>query len=1009
MLKRTISLGLALIMLLSLGGLSVFATEEAVYPQYDVETAAGAEESPKPTSIATPQATTLPSATPAASPKATEASEELEETSADFPISDIAGSAVTSGVNSTDTQATAGATDYSMRSFDGTASDGTLNNANGIRTNVVENSSKYNSMATTPINDQLAQSRYSTSRITLAPDISETKYAEAAELLGALGIMVGDAETGNFRPDDNILRSEMAKVGVYTVGLEDVAKSSQGPTKFPDVPADHWATGAINVADQQGIVVGDDVGTFRPDDSVLLQEAVAIVVRALGYEPAAADRGGYPAGYMYIASTNQLLKGIDATASDPAKRGDIAQLVFNALTVNMMEQTGFGSNASYQVVDKTLLYDRLNVEKGYGQVTSTSETSLTGDATTSRDSIKIDNNRYLIGDTTAKQMLGFNVLYYARIDKTSDEKTLIVIREQANKNRSVTINSDDIVNITGTDSTDKVIEYWADRTDKRTKTLTIQAAPTYIYNGKYKTDVTIDMLKPETGNLVLLDSDVNGMYDIVFVNHFTNLVVDTVSSVTGRVTDKYLNGSLVFDESDPEAEYTIIKDGAEITVGDLKEWNVISYTRSEDNLLVRAYVSDASITGTVTEISETGLRIGDSTERYKIAPSYPNDISLRDKGTFYLDISNKIAAVNTATGIGAAQGRNYAYLIGSTVDTDFETTARFKVFTKEGETVILPSASKIRYNTTYGMTPAQVVEKLKASDGTDARQMIIYELNSSGNVTAIETAKNGTSTGAPNVGEFTLNFNGDNVIYKSASNKLGNFTIGEDTLIFDIPADAGDDTDRFAVRNRSTLSNDASYDIWVYDLQENYTANVVVITNTEGVTAPESPLLLVDYISETQTEDFDYTDRLYGWQGGEQINLLASDTTVLTKTSGSKLSQGDIIQYKTNSRGEIDGITVLFDASDKSTEFINDVTTDLTTVYGSVTKKFGGSVNVSINGDIRNFATGDAIVYLYDSSKKQNNISVVSASDIEIYEEGNEARLFIKLYQDVVQEMVIVK
>ena len=124
--------------------------------------------------------------------------------------------------------------------------------------------------------------------------------------------------------------------------------------------------------------------------------------------------------------------------------------------------------------------------------------------------------------------------------------------------------------------------------------------------------------------MVLLDTDVNGVYDIVFVNHFTNLVVDTISEVTGRVTDKYLNGSIVFDENNGNVKYSIIKDGQRIGLTDLKEWNVISYTISEDQNLIKAYVSDASVTGSVTEISEDGYRIGDSPEIYEKAASYPN-------------------------------------------------------------------------------------------------------------------------------------------------------------------------------------------------------------------------------------------------------------------------------------------------------------------------------------------------------------------------------------------------
>ncbi len=897
-----------------------------------------------------------------------------------------------------------------LRKIDGTNADGTMNMSDEIKTELEENSSKYNGMQTSPLPSSMAKSRYSNTRVSLAPDISDTKYAEAAELLGALGIMVGDAESGLFRPNDDILRSEMAKVAVYTIGLEEISNSSAGSTRFPDVPEGHWATGAISTAHQQGMVVGDDIGTFRPDDNVLFQEAVAIIVRALGYEPAAQDRGGYPAGYMYIASSNQLFKGIDASGTEPAKRGDIAQMVFNALTVNLMEQTGYGSTISYEVVDKTLLYDKLNVEKKYGQIVGTSETTLTGGNTTADDKIMIDKDTYLEGDTNAKQFLGYNVLYYARLDKSSDEKTLIVVREQPNKNNAITINAADIVNVTGGGEASINVEYWADKSnDRKTKNATITASPTYIFNGKFKDNVAIDALKPQSGNLVLLDTDGNSAYDIVFVNHFSNLVVDTISNITGRVTDKYNNGSLVFDEDNTDVKFSIIKDNNEITLNDLKEWNVLSYTISEDKELIRAYVSDASVTGTITEVSDDGYRIGESDTLYEKASSYPNEIRLRDKGTFYLDYEGKIAAVNKNATVDQNQPTKYGYLLGSAMKDGFNTTAQFKIYTAGGETTIFDSGTKMRLNSTYGVEPQDVISAV--SDN----QLIVYETNSSGNITAIETAVDRTAAGTPNKSAFTLNVKKDDAVYKSASSKLDTVTIADDTIIFDIPATANGDTDRFSIRNKSSLSNDSKYNVLVYDLQENYAANVIIITSSTGVAAPESPILVVDRITETQNENYEYTDRLYGYQDGKQISLLATDKNVFVKRghvdrlAARKLQSGDIIQYKQNSKGEVDGITLLFDIENKEHEFREDVTDDLTVVYGRATKKFSGSVNVQVGDEVINYATADTTVYLYDTSRTRDNISVVSPADIELYEEDNEARLFIKIYQDVVQEMVIVR
>ena len=913
----------------------------------------------------------------------------------------------------TDAAAVSGDSNLHQRqAFDGTNADGTLDAAEGVNTNLVENSSKYNGMAAAPVAEEPAPSRYSTARITLAPDIADTQYEEAAELLGALGIMVGDAETGAFRPNDGIIRSEMAKVAVYSVGLEELAKSSMGNTKFPDVPADHWATGAINVADQHRMVVGDDVGTFRPDDQVLLQEAATIMVRAMGYEPMAEDKGGYPAGYLYVASSNQLFRGISGNANEPATRGDIAQLIFNALTVNLMEQTDFGTNVSYEVVDKTLLYDRLNVEKGYGQITATVETALDGGSTTDENRIMIDKKTFLEGDSDAKLLLGYNVLYYARLDKTTDDRTIINVRPQENKNKVITANADDIVSVTaGTDGA-LTFEYWESPADRKTRTGTIAADATYIYNGKYKTGVTQEALKPVSGNVTLLDSDTNGIYEIAFVNHFTNLVVDTVSTVTGRVTDKYLNGSLVFDETQDTVMYSLIKNGSEINVSDLKEWNVISYTISDDKELIKGYVSDASINGMVTEATEEGYRIGESQELYKKAASYPGTISLRDRGTFYLDMENKIAAVDENATIGTEnQQTKYGYLVGVAMNDSFETTAQFKLFTMTGETQILTSTNKMRFNKEFGIEPSVVVDTLLGDASAVTPQMIVYETNATGNINAIDLAADNTASGAPNVGEFTLNIKKDDMVYKSASGKLDNVSIGENTIIFDIPQDAGTDTDKFTIRTKATLSNETAYDALIYDLQENYQAKVVVITSSVGVTAPESPILVVDHIGATQNEDYEDTDRLYGWQNGKEIDILAADKTVLRKGAGGSepLAKGDIIQYRLNADGEIDSINLLFDSSAKTTEFITEVTTDLTTVYGRVTKKFSGSINMTVNGAIHNFATGEATVYLYDSARPKADIQVVSPADIEIYEEGNEARLFVKIYDDVVQEMVIVK
>lgn len=888
------------------------------------------------------------------------------------------------------------------------AADTKTETTDNSRAVVEQNRTKHNDMLNEELSEEYALSRYSEERVALSPDIEDTKYEEAAEVLGALGIMVGDAEDGMFRPNDSILRSEMAKVSVYTAGYEDVAKGLTGPTRFPDVVSNHWANGAINVADQQGMVIGDDVGTFRPDDDVLFQEAVTIMVRTLGYEPKAAASGGYPTGYMVTASSIQLLKGISANGAEPAKRGDIAQLVFNTLTVNMMEQKGYGSNITYEETDKTLLFDRLNVEKGYGQIKSTSETGLDGGAV-SDGKIKINDSIFTEGHTTAKEHLGYNVVYYARIDTNSDEKTLILIRPQDNKNKTLKIDAENLSEVKGEADKDKTVIYWENKSANTTKTATVVANPVYILNGKYESTVAPERIKTETGNIILLDTDVNGIYDIVFINELKNIVVSTVSTVTGRITDKYNGGSILLDPEDDSIDYSIILDGYSYELKDLKEWDVISYTTSEDKTLIKAYVSRESILGTVTQITDDGIKFDSADGVYEIAKSYPNEINIRDKGRFYLDIEGKIAAFDenaTADENNAGRG-DYAYLVNAGITGTIDKTAQFKIFNTAGETVVLNGADKMRLGSTYGLTPEKMISEL-GKDGNVTPQLITFETNSSGKVTGIDLAVDVTETGAPNTTKFSKNVAAESQVYKSASKKIGNVTVGENTVIFDIPAEAEKDTSKYSVRGMSALSNDTPYDIIVYDLQEDYTAKVVIITNTQGITNPESPLVVVSQIASGQNGDYEDIDIVTGYENGKEVELKSTDKTVFVKGTN-RLEAGDIFQYNTNTKGEVDSITLLFDVSKKTTEFSKEVSTDLKLAYGRVTKRFANSVNLDVNGEVKNYSTDGATVYSFNSGKKNNKVTVVSPADIELYEEGNEVYLFIKLYKDEVREMVIVR
>ena len=180
-------------------------------------------------------------------------------------------------------------------------------------------------------------------------DVKDTTFEEAVSSLELLEILKGYPD-GTFKPANTITRAEFAAVAVRVSGLEQAAVSAKGlPTGFTDVPAYHWASGYVGTAGKLGIVNGIGGGLFAPESPVKYEEAITMLVRALGYEPAAQAKGGYPFGYLIVANEIDLLEDAMGTQGTWATRGFVAQITFNALEIEMMIQSGYGSETRFVV------------------------------------------------------------------------------------------------------------------------------------------------------------------------------------------------------------------------------------------------------------------------------------------------------------------------------------------------------------------------------------------------------------------------------------------------------------------------------------------------------------------------------------------------------------------------------------------------------------------------------------------------------------------------------------
>ncbi|OGO79949.1 MAG: hypothetical protein A2Y21_08960 [Clostridiales bacterium GWC2_40_7] len=178
-------------------------------------------------------------------------------------------------------------------------------------------------------------------------DVVGTDYEGAVTRLQALGVINGYPD-GDFGPNDTITRAQFAAVVVRALGYEEVAETAKGATKFSDVAATNWASGYINLAVSLGIIKGNPDGSFAPDASVLYEQAVTMIVRALGQEAFAEKKGGYPSGYLVQAKVIGFTDDVKGVSGTAATRGIVALLIDNAKAETIFEQTGFGDSQTYE-------------------------------------------------------------------------------------------------------------------------------------------------------------------------------------------------------------------------------------------------------------------------------------------------------------------------------------------------------------------------------------------------------------------------------------------------------------------------------------------------------------------------------------------------------------------------------------------------------------------------------------------------------------------------------------
>jgi len=439
---------------------------------------------------------------------------------------------------------------------------------------------------------------------------SDNPYYEAVTNLTAEGIING-FEDGTFKPDEPVTRAQYTKIMCYAQNVGEIRYSEADRAKFPDVDPNHWAIDNITTARNTGIINGYDDGTFKPENSVLYEQAVKMAVCALGYTEAHAiraggDKGAYPYGYLNLATKAKLLNKISGVKmGEPLNRGRVAQLIDNMLNADTIDaETGEMGGPMKEETS-----NRVTVE---GRIVSIYGSTIFHDETSgcNKKQIEIEKSNgarefYGIENLTIDNLneyLGRNVKLFYEEDGNADyqEANNIVFQ-----NKDWTIPLSSIEGISGS-----VLKYLPENSTT-TKNISLSSSMIVLRNGLAVNRTFSEELADTdsmSGYLTLICSQSKDVADVAMFKTYNTIYVNSQKdSVNHKIVDFVSGNAHIIDDTDRSKFVTIIKDGKISKFSDIPYTCIVSISKSEgEGKYIEVQVSTKAVSGTVTELLDDG-------------------------------------------------------------------------------------------------------------------------------------------------------------------------------------------------------------------------------------------------------------------------------------------------------------------------------------------------------------------------------------------------------------------
>ncbi|MBR5505615.1 MAG: S-layer homology domain-containing protein, partial [Clostridia bacterium] len=701
---------------------------------------------------------------------------------------------------------------------------------------------------------------------------------------------------------------------------------------FSDVPANSSYAGAIKYALDTKIISQSD--SFNPNNPIRYAEACKMAVSALGFDYYAIAGGGFPTGYIKAAAQSDLLIGV--SGNEILTYADALTIISNFMYANVYVESGYnetdGGTAILSQGDTVLKYHH-DVEILEDAIITATVFSGLYEATGACDEseIEIDNKTYKYSGNSVELVGKCADVYYKK-----DGARNTVLYLEATPAAMITLKSSDILS-----AANQTVEYTTGTTPK---TLRLLLSPSFIYNNCADTTLTLDYLTTTDAELTFIDNDLNGIYDVVYINESTVSVVERVS-----VYDELIvcDDDTILNFSDKDGVYYIEKEGKQCELVDIKADDVLWIYRSHlPNNAIVVYVAEKQIiSGTVTGIDSSNRMI------YIDDTAYAYNKSFETKGLSLCAIGTKVTVVLNSLGQVAACTDNdtkaeYGYCISLRKASGLEELVELKMLNADGKIEIYTIDKSVTFDgkTT---TRADAYDKLNTYINDSKTTNIIRYIASSDKLLKMIDIHNDNSKGIvdDNMGSndrlsiFVFpesGFTNSDVFYNGGTMMFHpHFQATATTRVFKIIEDEKvEESQRYTVTTPSYFSsirfvpkkdNSGNECFFAYDVVESGQVGAIVYKADAGGTNvnQESNSGIIYSANPAVSPAGENAVALVVYKSGKYQRFYIEDEMVLKTISADAsfsnipLKQGDYIKYNSSTRGEITGIVKDFDYQSK--------------------------------------------------------------------------------------------